>query len=302
MRQFLAGNETGRGPDPGSRGSVPVTDPPPAKPDSAATMVDVESEPLRAELRAAADHEPARTARRQICQTLATGLKQLSESLRVAGYFVGPDRVSGSSPTGNGDDRLVSLGYLSATAAALISGADDLIGRGNLYAGSALNRQLVEVEYLAWAFAEDQAEAANWLRSSPEERQRRWAPRHLRKRSRGRFRGSDYHDHCEFGGHPTPAGARALLGVDSEKSTTLGGDGPSTRELLLFEVAQHGTSVWQYLLTGVAVLCLELQWDPKLLVTDGPTKAVGDAEAAWRGEERLGVVWEARDSADSIND
>ena len=265
-------------------------------------MVNMETDPLQAELRASAEFEPSRTARRQVCRTLVTGLEKLGGSLRVAGHVIGSDRVSGTSPTGNGDDRIVGMGYLSATAAALISGVDSLIERGNLYAGSALNRQLVEVEYLAWAFAEDQGEAANWLRSSPEERQQRWAPRHLRKRSGGQFRGSDYHQHCEFGGYPTPVGARTLLGVVSEKRNALDGAGPLVREVLLFEAAHHGTSVWRYLMTGVVRFCLDQQWDPNHLVPGGTCQAIGDAEIAWRSEERLGVVLETLDPTNSTND
>jgi hypothetical protein len=128
------------------------------------------------------------------------------------GNIIGPGRVDGSSPFGNGDDSLVSLGYLCETAASLIVGAMQLLDDANCYAGAALNRQLVEVEYLAWAFGEDQEEAALWLRSSRDDRLQRWQPRHLRQRSQGRFRGADYAQHCELGGHPTPQGVRALIG------------------------------------------------------------------------------------------
>lgn len=45
-------------------------------------------------------------------------------------------------------------------------------------------RQLVEVEYLTWAFAEDEDEAMRWMRSTKEERMRFWQPRHIRARQR----------------------------------------------------------------------------------------------------------------------
>jgi hypothetical protein len=159
---------------------------------------------------------PQKTNRRSghgalLCEALSAGFQHTGESLRIAGHLFGPQRVDGTSPFGNGDDRLVALGYLSGTAAALLSGAIELLERNNLYAAAALNRQLVEVEYLVWAFAEDQDEAAAWLRSGRHERQQRWQPRHLRDRSDGRFRGEDYAEHCELGGHPTPPGCRVLL-------------------------------------------------------------------------------------------
>lgn len=58
------------------------------------------------------------------------------------------------------------------------------------------------------SFAED--EAADWLRSSRDDRLRRWQPRHMRDRSNGRFRGSDYALHCDLGGNPTREGPRLL--------------------------------------------------------------------------------------------
>jgi hypothetical protein len=147
---------------------------------------------LRLELLAAASDHEAISARRAVCRKLVTAFNQSGTSLRTVGNLTGPQRVDGSSPFDNGDDGLVALGYLSETAASLISGAVELFDDGNLYACAALNRQLVEVEYLAWAFAEDQDEATSWLRSSREARINRWQPRHLRQRSKGRFRASDY--------------------------------------------------------------------------------------------------------------
>jgi len=169
------------------------------------------------------------------------------------------------------------LGHLSQTAGALVGGALELVLHGNGYAGSALNRQLVEVEYLAWAFAEDQQEAASWLRSSSAERRSRWQPRHLRERSQGRFRGADYSNHCEVGGHPTPPGMRQLLTGD------LG-----IAEIIISETASHGTSAWDYLLLAVAVL------DATDVVPANEANTVKDAEALWRRHERLGLTWQGR--------
>ena len=108
----------------------------------------------REALHLAAMDKSAHEARLSMCHALATAFQQTGLALRTAGHLMGPERVDGTSPFGNGDDQLVALGYLGETAAALIVGAAELIDRDNPYAAAALNRQLVEVEYLAWAFAE----------------------------------------------------------------------------------------------------------------------------------------------------
>lgn len=124
--------------------------------------------------------------------------------------MIGSDRVTGSSPFGYGTDAAVGLSIVVQVAGELTGGALLLLGNQNEYGAVALLRQLVEVEYLAWAFAEDEAEATSWLRASKEERQKSWQPRHMRERSEGRFRGVDYSMHCELGGHPTPTSGRLL--------------------------------------------------------------------------------------------
>lgn len=98
-------------------------------------------------------------------------------------------------------------------------------------------RQVVEVEYLFWAFAEDQAEADDWRSSSREDRLRRWQPRHLRERSGGRFRAIDYQEHCELGGHPTPAGFELFR--------------PRAIGLVYWETAVHVKSALNYLLRAL---------------------------------------------------
>lgn len=82
-----------------------------------------EHQGLRRALVDAAQDSAALVARREVCRALATGFEQLGDSLLVHGHLFGPQRVDGTSPTGNGDDRLVALGYLSKTAGALIRGA-----------------------------------------------------------------------------------------------------------------------------------------------------------------------------------
>lgn len=238
---------------------------------------------LNQEMRSAGMDPTAQAARQELCRALCIGFKLLGHSLQVHGHFVGSQRRDGTSPFGNGDDRLVAMGHLSQTAANLIDGAVILVLAGNNYASSALNRQLVEVEYLAWAFCEDSDEASKWLRSSQQERLKRWQPRHLRARSQGRFRGADYGDHCEMGGHPTPDGMRHLSSADL-----------LLPQLLLSETASHGASTWDYLLLAAVALCLHLDLEPTDVVPDTFAKAVGTAEGRWREVERLGLTWQGR--------
>lgn len=226
---------------------------------------------------AAMDGE-ARRARRALCRALTDGFEQVGERLILGGHIIGPDRVDGTSPFGNGDDSLVALGYLSRTAAALVGGASQMLDVGNRYAAGTLTRQLVEVEYLHWAFAEDHDEAAAWLRSNRDDRLKRWQPRHLRERSGGRFRGVDYAEHCEHGGHPTPGGARSLLRTDSGTQA----------ECLHYELAHHGASTWEYLLMAIKANADHRGWEHPLPDLDVVSTAISD----WHLHDRFGEVWE----------
>lgn len=95
----------------------------------------------------------------------------------------------------------------------------------------------MEVEYLLWAFAEEDDDAAVWLRSTREERREFWSPASLRRRAQGRFLAPDYWRHCDLGGHPTPDGMMLL----PDHSHAL----PAWA--LVFDCARHGSSAWQSL-------------------------------------------------------
>jgi hypothetical protein len=101
-------------------------------------------------------------------------------------------------------------------------------------------RQLVEIEYLMWAYSEDEEEAAAWLRSSRNERLSSWQPRHLRTRADGRFRAPDYAHHCEEGGHPTPQSAKLLPYHQTPHDFFLWAD-----------LVSHGLSIWTYAIDGI---------------------------------------------------
>ncbi len=72
---------------------------------------------------------------------------------------------------------------------------------------------------------------------------------------------------------------------------------PLVTEIVVSEIATHGTSAWDYLLLGVAILCLERQLEPTTVVPDAYAKAVGTAEGEWRTHERLSVTWQGRQSS-----
>lgn len=97
-------------------------------------------------------------------------------------------------------------------------------------------RQLVEVEYLAWAFDARDNDAERWLRSTTEERRDFFTPAKLRQAAQGKFRGKDYGNHCEMGGHPVPRSAILLNGDEV------------ICQLLLSDLLGHTGQIWDHLL------------------------------------------------------
>jgi hypothetical protein len=120
-------------------------------------------------------------------------------------------------------------------ASSLMSGANALFLSGNTYAGAALVRQLVEIEYLAWAFEENQIEAKKWIHSNKKERLGFFTPQKLRKAAKGRFRGEDYSYHCELGGHPVPGAS--ILFENAERHG----------QLLLSDMLSHSKNIWRHI-------------------------------------------------------
>lgn len=158
----------------------------------------------------------------------AAHLKSTGQAMHVVGHIVGDGRVSGSSNRGNGDDALVGVGVLIQVAAELLDASSELLCGSRPYAGAALLRQTVEVEYLTWALANDERDAAAWLNSTHDERMKLFSPKRLRQVSNGRFRFEDYQHHCEQGGHPVP---RAI--------PLLGNPDPSVAQMLMVDLLLH---------------------------------------------------------------
>jgi hypothetical protein len=172
--------------------------------------------------------------RQDLATFTAEIFSRVGTELHEIGHIVGGDRVAGLSH--HGSDEVVGVSLLLRIAGQLTGASSDLFASGRTYAAAALVRQLVEVEYLAWAFEARDSDAERWLRSTPEVRMNFFAPRKLRQAAGGKFRGKDYGYHCELGGHPVP-GAWILLS-----------DNVATGQLLLSDMLGHTGRIWDHLL------------------------------------------------------
>lgn len=175
-------------------------------------------------------------ARLSFATFTADTFKGLGEKLFVCGHILGPDRRDGVSPFGHGDDAVIAVSMLLRIGSELVSGCADLVDSGRHYAGAALVRQLVEVEYLAWAFEKNDEECRRWLRSTREERYSFFTPAKLRKAADGHFRSADYSFHCELGGHPVPGSWRLLNNAEA------------IGQLMLSDCLGHSTHIWNHFL------------------------------------------------------
>ena len=119
-----------------------------------------------------------------------------------------------AAPNGKTLDNVDSMGLLLQMAGKLMFASANLLSEREIYAGAALLRQVIEIEYLTWAIKENYRTAENWLRSTHEERMASFSPVQLRRTSKGRFLDKDYRNHCELGGHPTPRGIVLLGGKE----------------------------------------------------------------------------------------
>jgi hypothetical protein len=194
---------------------------------------DVDAE-LKRRLDELANDDTATASRIAVCDAIGQALFHLGRVFWVAGYVTGSDRKSGMSPFGFGNDNAVGIATVTQIGGELSQGAAQLLKEGNLYAGAALIRQIVEVEYLARAFAAQHEKASIWLRADRTERLKFWSPARLRKGSR-RFLASDYWNHCELGGHPTTRGM-ALLPDHVRINSAL----------LWVDLAGHLSSIWKH--------------------------------------------------------
>lgn len=207
-------------------------------------------------LRRAISPVPARAAGQQVCREVSEMLGRVARVLILAGS------------THETDEKTVGLGVVFRIGAELADATLTLLDDGRSYPAAALIRQLVEVEYLSWALAEDLEEVSRWIHADHNERQKFFAPQRLRDRSDGQFRDHEYWTHCERGGHPHPAGTAFLPGPNDETGRGI--------DVLWDDLALHMAGIWSHLLTA-------LQDHPiGDLLTDERREPVTQALAEWR--------------------
>jgi hypothetical protein len=213
-------------------------------------------------------------ARVELAEYASKQFAQVGASLHLSGNIIGPDRKASASPFGHGSDETVAVSLLLRITSQLLSASTDLFQDGRSYAAAALVRQMVEVEYLAWAFETRDHDAERWLRSNERERQDFFRPAKLRKAAGERFRGKDYGYHCELGGHPVPM------------AEILFRDDPTTSQLLLSDLLGHAGRIWDhfvswarvqketFILDRAAEMSLKFrEWKSKDLLVDLPPPA-----------------------------
>jgi hypothetical protein len=237
-----------------------------------ANMGNVIREELIAEVAAAEQDQDGQAAREQVCDAIAKELARLGTVLWLTGALLGTDRIDGTTPFGYGSDASVGLATAVQVGGELVAGTALLLRSDNRYAAASLVRQIVEVEYLTWAFGEDEAQARAWMRSSKEEREKMWQPRHLRRRSGGRFGKGCYAIHCERGGHPTPASSYLLPGHSHRQAAGS----------LWCDLAGHATNVWGYTMAAV-----KKQNQGMSIENSAEAVAVASAIDHWRATDPL---------------
>ena len=193
-----------------------------------------ENRPIRERIEAGVGDAALIALRLDLARFAAETLGKCGQELHLMGHIVGPDRKAGLSPFKHGSDEAVAVSTLLRIASQLVSASADLFHDGRCYAAAALLRQIVEIEYLAWAFETRNGDGERWLRSNKQQRKQIFTPRNLRNASDGKFRDQDYDYHCEFGGHPVPASGLLLAG------------GPEVSQLLMSDLLGHVGRIWDH--------------------------------------------------------
>jgi hypothetical protein len=191
----------------------------------------------------------------------------VSDELLPAKRHRGQDQSDAQSVA----DETMAVSLLLRIASELVAASADLFASGRHYAAAALIRQMVEVEYLAWAFEERDGDAERWLRSTREEREEFFAPRKLRKASEGKFRTKDYGYHCEMGGHPVP-GAGMLFSGDVVMA-----------QIMLVDLLGHAGRIWDHLVRWAAD-------NPKADAISARREAMLERFMAWKRQDRLSAL------------
>jgi hypothetical protein len=192
--------------------------------------------------------EETQRVRVDLCELLNAALTDYGYKLFVTGNAIAGGPTNAQDPDVKDIlERTIGLSCVVQIAGELGVACVNLLQTDQIYASFALVRQIVECEYLCWAFAHDQDEARKWLNSTRAERLSFWSPRHMRQRSQGEFRDKDYAVHCEFGGHPTPR-AFSLLRI----SRTV------YPNAIWLELTSHLVNVWSHTTRAIPEIVMPL--------------------------------------------
>ena len=184
-------------------------------------------------IRTYADNEALKKHRYELARFAAKVFADAGEKLHV---FATIHRDSRSEhATNDVSDETTAVSILLRISAQLLSVSTDLFSDGRNYAAAALLRQMVEVEYLAWAVDVRDQDGKRWLQSDSKQRMSFFSPSKLRMAAKGKFRSQDYSFHCEYGGHPTPVGAAMLLDRDQPEA-----------QILLTDLLGHAGRIWDH--------------------------------------------------------
>jgi hypothetical protein len=164
------------------------------------------------------------TLRRRTAITVGHGLHAVGVMLNAAVDPKNPDH-----------EPIAAFSMLLQMAGELTRAAAKLLTSGQHYAGAALLRQIVEIEYLTWTFKAGHRDPKKWLNSTHRERMQDYTPAQLRQTSHGRFLAKDYQDHCEQGGHPVPTGAPLLSGQNKAGA-----------QLFMADLITHDWRTWDH--------------------------------------------------------
>jgi hypothetical protein len=156
------------------------------------------------------------------------------------------------SAYGLSEGRRRSLGMVGQMSAELIGAASELFRMERWYPGSALVRQVVEIEYILYLFASDPEEADRWLSLSPAEAKNYFMPAKMRERSGGKFNADEYSAHCQLGGHPRKNGVAIL----SDWMIVAGkeNDEESIPIAIWMDLYEHTVRSWRHFIAAVRVL------------------------------------------------
>jgi hypothetical protein len=150
----------------------------------------------------------------------------------------------------SGEPARQGFAVMTEMAAELAMGATALFRQELWYPGAAVVRQLLECGYLISLASERPEEAERWFTSSRTEILQRFMPKAMRARASHDFRTAEYETHCDWGGHPNPAGRHLLRNHDEWEFTS--------RRTHWVDLALHVSETWAWFVDALPL------YDPRL--------------------------------------